>query len=308
MSDELHNNKEFYIGTEIATEAQLDSVDIHKFDRIYLGNPYCKDFEHNILINDKTLAAAIDKVNSSGVIPIVSLIAMPNNTELVQLDRIIETSLKAGVRGFEAHSLGVLYHLSKLQEVNNYLIVAGGFSNVYTARTASLFSKMSVGLIVPNYELPIDAIDSINSSLNISLELLIHGKIPLGLSESCLLVERSEDLGTKCPESCKQSIWLEFDRWTLRSLGKLTCSGKDLCLYQQLELLWGKGFRNFRISGLCEEGSALNTIGTIYREKIQNINERKDTRANSMKELAALSKYGFCNGYIFGKSGCEWIE
>jgi putative protease len=308
MSEESAGKRSFFLGTEVATRDQIESIDIAVFDRIYLGNPYCIEFKNNLLANTVELSGAIQSVRDSGSLPVVSLIAMPSQEQLPLVDDLIEAGLSAGAAGFEVHSAGTLYHLSKCNLPPDLMVVAGGFSNIYTRRTADLFADVSATLLMPNYELPFEAIDSISASANIPLELLVHGKIPLGLSESCLLVERSSDLGTTCPESCIDGVWLEFDRWSLRSLGKLTCSGKDLCLLPQLGKLWERGYRHFRISGLSEEGNALTKIGQAYRDSLERLDKGQPVELSKLEQLRAFSKYGFCNGYFFGKSGCEWVE
>ncbi|MCP4114352.1 MAG: hypothetical protein GY737_02910 [Desulfobacteraceae bacterium] len=296
------------IAVEIGTAEQLNQVDVAIFDRIYIGNPYCLDFKDNLLTSKGKLSDAIIKIKNLGVQPIVSLIAMPRNKHLGLFDKIVDISLEAGVQGFEVHSAGALYRLSKNKKLSDCEIVIGGFANVYTKRTAQLFSKLSATLIMPNYELPLETIDSISSEIEAPFELLIHGKIPLGLSESCLLLEKSKELNTSCPDSCTAGFWLDFNRWSLKNFGKLTCSGKDLCLLPQLKSLIEKGYADFRISGLTETAETINRTGSIYRNYVNKLrNGSVSEFGQELNQLEEISKKGFCNGYLFGKSGCEWV-
>jgi len=301
-------DRRFFLCTEVATLAQLDALDLSCLDRVYLGNPYCVLFKDNLLSDVDGLSTAVKRLRSAGVSPIVSLIAMPSNEQLPALDGIIDAGISAAADGFEVHSAGVLHHLSQDKRVAGFTIVTGGFANVYTRRTAALYGQMGASVIVPNYELPQEAVDSIASSTETPLELLVHGKIPLGLSEKCLLVQEKDRLSTGCPESCTHDIWLEFHRWSLRSLGTATYSGKDLCRFPQLPVLWSRGYRNFRITGLCESGAAVTECAKVYRKALQRLDAGLAVDLASIDPLKSLSKYGFCNGYLSGRSGCEWIE
>ena len=300
--------REFYIGTEVGTLAQLTQLDLSIFDRIYLGNPYCMDFKDNLLTNYKDLHEAISLIKKTNTISIISLIAMPANEQLNCLDNLIKIGIEKKIGGFEVHSAGILYHLHRIEQCGQFEIVCGGFANVYTRRTARLFEEMSASLIVPNYELPFEAIDSIASFVRTPLEILVHGKIPLGLSENCLLVERSDELKTCCPDSCLENTWLEFEKWSLLNFGKLTCSGRDVCLLPQIENLLKRGYRNFRISGLTEDSESLNKIGRVYKDSLLAGQDMGKNFDEKLEQLNKLSKYGFCNGYLFGKAGFEWVD
>jgi len=299
--------QDFRLATEVATIKRLKDLDFTVFNRVYLGNPFCLDFRENLLAVDN-LSEAIRLVNDAGACPIVSLVAMPANDQLPLIDELIEVGLAAGTGGFEAHSVGVLHRLSERKDVYGLTIVAGGFSNIYTRRTAILYAEKGATLLVPNYELPWEAIESITAANPGPLEILIHGKIPLGLSDSCLLVERSDDLGTKCPDSCLSDLWLEFHKWSLKSFGKLTSSGKDLCLLPEMPFFWAKSIRNFRIAGVAEKPETLNEVGQVYRDVLESLQKSTAVPAYIPEQVRMASRYGLCNGYLYGRSGCDWVE
>jgi putative protease len=224
------------------------------------------------------------------------------------VDELIECALAARAGGLEVHSAGVLHRLSERQDVHGLTVVAGGFTNIYTRRTAALYAEKGATLLVPNYELPWEAVESIQKGSHVPLEMLVHGKIPLGLSDACLLVERSADLGTKCPDSCLSDLWLEFHKWSLRSLGKLTASGRDLCLLPEMPFFWAKGLRDYRIAGLAEKPETLNEVGRAYRAALARLQETGKANETVPDALKAASRYGLCNGYLYGRSGCDWVE
>lgn len=299
---------DFHLATEVATLEALKGLHLAAYSRVYLGNPFCIEFRGNLLAAADNLSEAIRLVNDAGACPIVSLVAMPASDQLRLVDELIEVSIAAGTGGFEAHSVGVLHRLSERQDVHGLTVVAGGFSNIYTRRTAVLYAEKGATLLVPNYELPWEAIESMTMASPVPFEILVHGKIPLGLSDSCLLVERSGDLGTKCPDSCLSDLWLEFHKWSLRSFGKLTSSGKDLCLLPEVPFFWSKGARDFRVAGLTEKSETLNEIGRTYRRVLDSLRKRSVVSAAIPDDMTKTSRYGLCNGYLYGRSGCDWVE
>lgn len=310
MTRRADSQYEFYLATEAATAIAVDALDLTIFNRVYLGNPYCLNYAQNLLTERHDLSQTIGRLNAAGTQTIISLPAMPCNDELPIVSALIDFGISKGATGFEVHSAGVLHMLSQCKEAKDLHVVAGGFSNVYTQRTAALYADKCATLIVPNYELPWDAIKNIAKHCDTPLELLVHGKIPLGLSESCLLVERAAELSTNCPESCLADLSLEFHIWQLRSFGKLTASGRDLCLLPEMPCFWQHGVKDFRIAGLTERPETINAIGSFYRRKIGSLarGDRTSLEEDALASLRGLTRYGLCNGYMYGTSGCDWIE
>ncbi len=300
---------DYYLTTEAATLDDVLKLDLTVFKRIYLGNPFCMDYEFNLLKSYKELRKAIYHVKTSGAQAFVSLPAMPSVNEIAEFESLVAEACAAKADGLEIHSAGGLYYLFENELYKSLKITAGGFSNIYTSTTASFYKKLGATLLVPNYELAWTEISKINKHEKSDWEILVHGPIPLGLSENCLLCEKEKDTGIACPKACKAQFALSFKKWSLRNFGKVTFSGNDLCLLPQLPLLWEAGVKNYRITGLGQNSLMLNNIGLYYDKSLNILNQGKCDKfeTKTIDTLASISKNTLCNGYFWGASGCDWI-
>ena len=129
----------------------------------------------------------------------------------------------------------------------------GGFANVYTAAGVEVLRGFGAVRFTPNYELSLDEISEITTACDAPMELLVHGKMPLGVSDYCFLLEYEEKWGVKCPDLCQKELFLKKDDWAMKSLGKGIVSGKDVCMLEHLPRLLAAGHRYFRIETISEE-------------------------------------------------------
>jgi len=141
-----------------------------------------------------------------------------------------------------------------------------------------------------------------------SVEVLLqaHGKLPLGMSETCFLLEHREG---ECQDVCFEPCWLSSGRWKLKNIGRATLSGKDFCLLEYLGTFYWKGFRCFNVMTLREDPAYVERVGAIYSSVLSRISKGMDDYLEPQErdELAMLSPGGFCNGYLFRRAGHRYI-
>lgn len=289
------------LNTQVSSFNELNYDALEPFSAVYLGNPYCRKFEDNLLENLGELKQAVASVQDMGKKAYVSTYAAPGSEELPDVMKIVEAALSAGADAIEAHNLGVIRLIAR--EFPGTQVHSGGLANVYTSYGAMHLAGMGVKRVAPHYELSLDEIKNIKESAGVEVEILVHGKMPLGITRECFLLTLPDPL--PCPAACREAHWLKSRDWVLKSAGTVMLSGKDVCMMEHLPFLLDGGYRAFRVEAAFENNEYRKIAGTAYARAIRGyLEESKE----EMAALSALNENGFCNGYYFGRSGRDYVE
>jgi putative protease len=296
----------FELNTTISNLRDLHASDLSLYDAIYLGNITCRLYEANVLEHLGDLRDAIATVKAHGLKAYVTSYAAPRNDFLPKLAKAMAVAVEAGADAVEVHNLGVL---KIVHEAHPGLpIHVGGFANVYTDAGAEVLKQFGAVRITPNYELSLEEIGQIHQQVGLPMELLVHGKMPLGISDHCFLLEYEEAWGMKCPDLCQQDLFLKQGDWAMKSVGKGVLSGKDVCMLEHLPRLVAEGHTRFRIEAVSESPEYRLEVGRVYREAL----ERAFAGTDGVEEhwwttLRRHARIGLCNGFYFGRSGMEYL-
>jgi putative protease len=161
----------------------------------------------------------------------------------------------------------------------------------------------------PNAEVSMEEMGIIANEGGVEVEVLAHGKIPLGITERCSLLSEDEDTDPDCPSACEEERWLTTRQWVLKTVGKGVLSGRDMCMLEHLPRLLADGFTIFRVEGLYETSAYRSEIGWVYREALDLAASGKpyEVKPEWVAALRRHSREGFCNGYYFGKTGRLYV-
>ncbi len=294
----------FELSARIETLGRLRGCNLDAYDAVYVGDPTCPLVPENLSSSPEFLEEGVKILRDAGKRVYLSLYAEPRNEDLGWLGEVIDAAASLGIDAFEVHNLGTLRMINKK---GLFLPMhVGPFANVYTSQTASLLAKWGVTRVAPNPELSFSEIVALREGSSVEVVLQAHGKLPLGISETCFLLEYREG---ECEDLCFEPCWLSSGRWKLKNIGRATLSGKDFCLLEYLGTFYWKGFRHFSIMTLREEPRYVERVGAIYREVLTRVAEGVDDylRPQEREELSLLSPEGFCNGYLFRRAGHRYI-
>jgi putative protease len=295
----------FELNTDISNRRDLQASDLTPYDAIYLGNPYCRVYEANFLEHVDELAEAIQQVKGEGRKAYVTTYAAPRNAFLGQIRRALEVAEREGADAVEAHNLGVLRICRT--EFPGLPVFVGGFANVYTDVGAQVLLDQGATRITPNYELSLEEIGLLAKHTGAEIELLLHGKIPLGISDYCHLLEHEKAWGIQCPSLCQQDLFLRQGDWAMKSVGKGILSGKDVCMLEHLPRLLADGHRHFRIETLSESPAYRREVAGVYREALGRAADAPfELDTGWWNVVRAHARIGLCNGFYFGKSGMDY--
>ncbi len=296
----------FELNTSISNLGDLRASDLGPYDAVYLGNIFCRLYEANFLERPADLGEGLRIVRDQGKRAYLTTYAAPRNDFLPRLRKVLETAAAEGAEAVEVHNLGVLKIVH--DEFPGLPVHVGGFANVYTDAGAEVLKGFGAARITPNYELHLDEVDQIARDCGIAMELLVHGKMPLGVSDYCFLLEYEDKWGIRCPDLCQQDLFLRKEDWGMKSVGKGVLSGKDVCMLDHLARLLGGGHRHFRIEAVSETPAYRHEVGRVYREALgQALSGEYRQDETWWETVRRHSRLGLCNGFYFGTSGMDYL-
>jgi putative protease len=296
----------FELTTTVSSLLDLQASDLGPYDAVYLGNLYCARYAGNLLERPAELADAVRLVREQGRRAYVTTYGAVRGGDVGRLRRALAAARDAGAEAVEVHGPG----LARLvrDELPGLALHLGSFANVYTAAGAAMYRAMGAARVAPPAELPLEELPELARAGGVPLEITVHGKLPLGVSDSCMLLGCETELGVGCPDLCRQDVFLSRDDWVLKSVGTGVLSGRDACLLEHLPRLAADGHRHFRIEAVSESPAYRVAVGRVYREALTRALAGDGAQDPAWwAPLRAHSHAGFCNGFAFGRSGLEYI-
>jgi U32 family peptidase len=296
----------FELTTTVSNLLDLRASDLGPYDAVYLGNLYCARYAGNLLERPADLADAVHLVRDQGRRAYLTTYGAVRGGDVDRLRRALAAARTAGALAVEVHGPG----LARLvrDELPGLALHLGSFANVYTAAGVAMYRAMGAARVAPPAELPLEELPELAHAGGVPLEITVHGKLPLGVSDSCLLLGCEAELGVGCPDLCRQDVFLSRDDWILKSVGTGILSGRDACLLEHLPRLVADGHRHFRIEAVSESPAYRAAVGRVYREALARALAGDGALDPAWwAPLRAHSRAGLCNGFAFGRSGLEYV-
>jgi putative protease len=299
--------REFELIVSVASPGELDGTDLSPYDAVCLGSPYCRRVEGNFAEAVDLLQGVVSRLHDLGKKAYVTTPAVPRQADLPHVTRLVDAAAAAGADALELHNLGALRILrEKGRPLPAHM---GAYANVYTHLAAAVMRDAGAVRVRTNAELTLEEMAAIAREASLEVELLVHGKIPLGVTDRCFLLTEPEETDPKCPSACREEHWLTTPRWDVKTVGKGVLSGRDMCLLEHLPRIVGDGFRVFRVEGLYETAEYRSAVGSVYREALEAAlagagYKVADRWASAVRRH---TKRGLCNGYCFGTAGRKYI-
>jgi putative protease len=297
----------FELVVSVASPMELEGTDLSPYDAVCLGSPYCRRVEGNYAEALDLLPGVVSGLHAAGKRAYVSTPAVPREADLPHVGRLVDAAVAAGADALEIHNLGVLRMVrEKGRPVPAHM---GAYANVYTHLAAGVMRDAGAVRVRPNAEVSLEEMAVLSREAGVEVEVLVHGKIPLGITDRCFLLTEPEETDPKCPAACAEVHWLTSHQWVLKTVGKGVLSGRDMCLLEHLPRLVADGFRVFRVEGLYETAAYRSEIGAVYREALARA-FAGGTEAFEDRWAAAARRHaprGLCNGYAFGTTGRAYV-
>lgn len=298
----------FELSTDAANLQELRGGDYDAFDALYLGDFSCPDYPDNFSARPETLAEGLRITKDQGKKCYLRLYAVPSTHELDAVRRVIDAALALPFDALEVHNMGLLRILREMG--CDKPLHLGVFGNLYTHETARVLARYGVTRVYPNPELSLREIVYIKDETPIDILVAVHGKIPLVISETCFIMEHAHPEAEECRFFCAKNHWLTRSHgdWSLKDAGRMTLSGKDLCMIEHMDAMIGQGLKNFFVQGHGEERERIAAIGRAYRQVLDAITTGQYVDPGQLlTELAGFAELGLCNGYYFESAGQHYV-
>ena len=293
------------LNTSIPNLRDLKASDLSAYDAVYLGDIFCRLYEGNFLERPEDLRQGLHILRDRGKRAYVATYAAPRNDFLPRIRKSLEVAAASGADAVEVHNLGILKIAH--DEFPGLPVHVGGFANVYTDAGVEVLRGFGAVRFTPNYELSLDEIREITATCGAPMELLVHGKMPLGISDYCFLLDYEEKWGVKCPDLCQKDLFLKQGDWAMKSVGKGILSGKDVCMLEHLPRLLADGHRHFRIETVSESPAYRHEVAAVYRQAFAHAADGALEQDQGWWDVVrAHARNGLCNGFYFGKSGMDY--
>lgn len=297
------------LATHVANRSRLEASDWSAYDVLYLGDPSCPLYPGNFSCHIEELAQGLDVVKGWGKRAVLSLYAMPRNDDLGWIRDFLKEAIerRLPLDGVEVHNLGLLVLLKELS--SPWPVTIGVCGNLYTTATAQLLRGYGARDGFPNPELALSDIELLAREGGLEVILQVHGKIPLGFSDKCFVVDYQKQKGS-CEELCFSENWLTRDGWVLKNIGRVILSGKELCMIEHLPSLLEAGYRQFYISTFAEAPDYVAACGRVYREALDTAARNgssyhlEEAWVETIKQFAPV---GLCNGFYFNQTGQAYV-
>jgi U32 family peptidase len=273
-------------------------------DVIYFGG---EQFRAKPAFSKDELAKGIELCLSKDVVPVMQLPRLASEQRLGDYQRLQENAAASGVKAVQVGNLGSLKLALDMQQFEVY---ADYPLNVFNNFTLRFLTEQGVKLATLSPELNFEQIAKLNLGQNCAPEFLVHGALPLMITEYCAV--GSLVGGGKrevCTHPCKHKGFGLKDRLnyvfpieTDQNCRMHIFNAKELNLLEHLGQFVGLGAGAVRLELKKEPAEYVNKVVRIYRTELNSalanpkgygVNEK------NLDELMGLRPGGYTKGHYF---------
>lgn len=171
-----------------------------------------------------------------------------------------------------------------------------------SVNTAKKLEEAGFSRIVLARELDYESIKKIADSVNVEIEVFVHGAICMSYSGQCLMSSmiggRSGNRGM-CAQPCR--LPYKFSQNGKNVNKGYLLSPKDMCLINHLDKLSEIGVSSIKIEGRLKRAEYVSSVVGVYRKCIDE--RRRATIGEYNELLDAFNRSGFTDGYFVNEKG-----
>ena len=230
-----------------------------------------------------------------------------NDKQMDAMQILMQAAKDAGFDGVLTGNLGLFEMARQMGWVN---IVADYQMNIFNDVTLRYLSEKEISRAVLSPELSLAQIAEFSYLGNLPLELIVHGNLPLMVSEQCVCgsVLGGRTAETSCTQPClKQNYYLK-DRMDIHFplYMDVNCrmhvfNSKTLNLYKRLEECLKTGADILRIEAREQDAGWISEVTAVYRKAIDEYNRTGAFESNEadLELLDDLAPEGSTYGHYF---------
>lgn len=230
-----------------------------------------------------------------------------NDKQLKKVAIQMWSAKEAGFDGVLVSNLGLL-QLAKEQGWET--IVADYQMNIFNDVTLQYLSGKEISRAVLSPELSLEQIGTFSYLGNLPLEMIVHGNIPLMISEQCVCgsVIGGRTIKQNCSMPCMDAKYMlkdrtgaEFPLYMDEHCRMHVFNSKTLNLYKRLEEALQTGVDVLRIEARERDAEWVATVTGIYKSAIEEYNctGKLVTELTKLQTLENLAPEGSTYGHYF---------
>ncbi|MDR2822444.1 MAG: U32 family peptidase [Acholeplasmatales bacterium] len=239
-------------------------------DAIYLGgmNFSLRKRASNFSIND--IKEGVSFAHSQHKKVYVTMNMVPFEKDLLNLNEYIKELEEIKVDGVIVSSLGLIYKIKKISNLEIHYSTQGSSSN---SRSINFLKKIGVSRVVLARELTLDEVREVAEKSSLELEVFIHGGMCMSYSGRCSLSNsfclRDANRGG-CAHSCRwlYSLCSEDDKVINP---EFSLESKDLCALESIKDLMSLNISSLKIEGRMKSAHYIASIVSFYNTLIKDI-------------------------------------
>lgn len=176
--------------------------------------------------------------------------------------------------------------------------------NIFNSVAADFYAKQGLNAITLSPELSLGQIEDLTGKSDISIACMVHGRLPLMISEHCIVGSRLGGHTCKnCSAVCMRGqYWLldrKGERFPLRTdqFGRMhILNAKELSMLPYVAQLKKAGIHILRIEAKSEGVARLGSIVSLYRQLLDN---DRDVSRELVDEIALIEREHITRGHYF---------
>lgn len=294
---------------------------IYGADAVYIGGEAygLRAFADNFDAQD--MKEGISFAHERGKKVYVTVNIFPHNADLKGLPEYIKFLKDIGTDAVIVSDLGVF---SIVREVAPDLeIHISTQANNVNYKSVQMWYKLGAKRIVLARELSLKEIKEIrnNISVNMDLEVFVHGSMCISYSGRCLLsnymTHRDANRGM-CAHPCRYKYYLMEEKRPGQYFpvfedeqGTYIMNSYDLCMVDYIPELVDSGITSFKIEGRMKSAYYIATVVKAYRQALDAyLADKENYKVNPkwMEEVSKSSHRDFSTGFYFGKPDKQIYE
>jgi putative protease len=267
----------------------------------------------NFDLKDLNKIAKICHKNKVKAYLALNTIVYQNETD--RLKRIIKKAKSSGIDAViawdfsvisEANKINLPIHISTQASISNYEALKSlkkQFKNITQVILARELSLEQIKDIIKRIK---------KDNLGVKIEVFVHGAMCVSVSGRCFLSQeifgKSANRG-ECLQPCRRKYLIrDIEENHELELGEeYIMSPKDLCTLPFLDKLAKAGIYSFKIEGRNRSPEYVKTVTEVYREAIDNNNNKAD-KNKMLEKLKKVYNRDFSSGFYLGKPINEWCK
>jgi len=283
-------------------------------DAIYLGRKEFGMRASPMNFDLPQLVKAVEAAHAKGKKVYLTCNTLPRNDEIPRFEQFVREAQEAKVDALIVADIGLLMMIKRYApDMEIHISTQTGIVNYATARE---LYDMGAKRVVLARELTLEEIAGIRAktSLDLDIEVFVHGAMCVSFSGRCLLsqylVQRDPNRG-ECAQPCRWGYHLmeekrpgEFFPIFEDEKGTYILNSKDMCMIDHIDKLAQAGVKSLKIEGRAKSAYYVTVVTNAYRMAVDEYYKSPDNFQLPewiRDEVFKVSHRKYCNGFFFGK-------